>query len=327
MFGLRLRFGSRTLFWLLVLAIAGAGLVYVVVFIVPPRVINSSSVPDAAVRLKLQNDVRATLLQALAGALFLVTAFLTWQQLHVSREGQITDRFTRAIDQLGSDKLPVRLGGIYALERIARDSASDRGTITEVLTAFVRQRAPWPPSSDSTFPADYRQNDLPALPARMPDVHAVLDLLGRQNAANSGHIRLNGSDLRNASIAGNFRNAIFYRSNLRASWMGRIDLSGANLAKADLRDSHLIWADLSRASIDSTDFRGATFSSEYSSIRLSGAIATSDTRWPEGFNWREAGVRFARVEERGPGEVIIFEDEFAEEGRLLNDGDHLDEHN
>ncbi|MGH3218423.1 MAG: hypothetical protein ACRDPY_06785 [Streptosporangiaceae bacterium] len=35
----------------------------------------------------------------------------------------MTDRYTKAIEQLGHDKLDVRIGGIYALERIARDSA------------------------------------------------------------------------------------------------------------------------------------------------------------------------------------------------------------
>jgi hypothetical protein len=38
----------------------------------------------------------------------------------------------------------VRLGGTYALERIARDSPPDRATIEEVLTAYLRGHAPWP---------------------------------------------------------------------------------------------------------------------------------------------------------------------------------------
>jgi hypothetical protein len=41
----------------------------------------------------------------------------------------------------------VRIGGIYALERIARDSAKDHPTVMEVLNAFIRDhsREPWPP--------------------------------------------------------------------------------------------------------------------------------------------------------------------------------------
>jgi hypothetical protein len=48
--------------------------------------------------------------------------------LELTEQGQVTDRYTKAIEQLGSDKLDVRIGGIYALERIARDSASALST-------------------------------------------------------------------------------------------------------------------------------------------------------------------------------------------------------
>jgi hypothetical protein len=43
---------------------------------------------------------------------------------------------------------------VYALERIARESAHDRPTIGEVLTSFVRSRSPWPPSRPGQFIAD-----------------------------------------------------------------------------------------------------------------------------------------------------------------------------
>ena len=60
----------------------------------------------------------------------------------------MTDRYTKAIEQLGPDKgLDVRIGGIYALERIARDSPRDHPTIMEVL-AHSSASTPgeqWPP--------------------------------------------------------------------------------------------------------------------------------------------------------------------------------------
>src|SRR5215213_3075144 len=43
----------------------------------------------------------------------------TEENLRLTRERQITERITQAFDQLGSEKLEIRLGGIYALERIA----------------------------------------------------------------------------------------------------------------------------------------------------------------------------------------------------------------
>src|SRR5438309_112325 len=60
-----------------------------------------------------------------------------------SRRGHLTDRYTKAIDQLGSKTLDVRLGGLYALEQLAHDSKShrDRDTIVEVLSGFARERS------------------------------------------------------------------------------------------------------------------------------------------------------------------------------------------
>ena len=74
------------------------------------------------------------------------TVELTRQTFELTEQGQVTDRYTKAIEQLGSDKLDVRIGGIYALERVARDSAKDHPTVMEVLTAFIREhsREPWP---------------------------------------------------------------------------------------------------------------------------------------------------------------------------------------
>jgi hypothetical protein len=120
-------------------------LLVLVVVVLPPRFTAHRTFDKAADELKAQNDVRTTLLQALAGGVLLLGAYFTYRQLRVTREGQITDRYTKAVDQLGSEHLDVRVGGIYALERIARDSPEDRATIEEVLTAYLRDHAPWPP--------------------------------------------------------------------------------------------------------------------------------------------------------------------------------------
>ena len=60
--------------------------------------------------------------QIIGGTVILFGLYFTWQQitltnkqLNISYEGQISERFTRAIDQLGSEKLEVRVGGVYSL--------------------------------------------------------------------------------------------------------------------------------------------------------------------------------------------------------------------
>lgn len=130
-------------------------MLWLVLVAAPPWFVHDRSLEG----LKAQNEVRTTLLQGLAGVVLLLGAYFTYrqvansreqlahsrEQLQIARQGQITERFTRAIDQLGHAQLDVRLGGIYALERIARDSSADRAAIGEVLTAFVRSHAPWPP--------------------------------------------------------------------------------------------------------------------------------------------------------------------------------------
>src|SRR5215216_7373706 len=72
-----------------------------------------------------------TLAQILGGAALLSGLYFTWRTLQVNREGQITERYTRAIDQLGKTDdqghrvFEIRVGGIYALGRIARESEED----------------------------------------------------------------------------------------------------------------------------------------------------------------------------------------------------------
>ena len=104
-------------------------------------------------RLSAVNDVRTTLPQLVGGLIVLFGAYATWRQLRVSQdglratqEGYVTDRFSRAVDQLGNDKLDVRIGRLHALWRIAEQSARDREAIISILAAYLRTHLTWPPS-------------------------------------------------------------------------------------------------------------------------------------------------------------------------------------
>jgi hypothetical protein len=52
----------------------------------------------------------------------------------------VTDCCTKAIEQLGSGRLDVRIGRIYALERTAHDSPRDQPAVLKVLAAFIREQ-------------------------------------------------------------------------------------------------------------------------------------------------------------------------------------------
>src|SRR5262249_35286090 len=132
--------------------------------VVFPRYLAASDMNYARVTptelAQARNSVRTTLLQGFGGMVLLVGAYLTWRQtqigregtreeLRLTREGQLTDRFTRAIEQLGGEDVAIRVGGIYALGRVAEESMADRTAITDILTAYVRKHAPWPPDAES----------------------------------------------------------------------------------------------------------------------------------------------------------------------------------
>lgn len=134
---------------------------------------------------RARDDARGRLLTLGAGLFAAGALAYTARNFNLSRrtfalteQGQVTDRYTKAIEQLGSNKLDVRIGGIYALERIAHDSARDHPTVIEVLIAFVREHCheQWPP-----LPADYQPGAARPRRATRPDVQAAMTVVGRRN--------------------------------------------------------------------------------------------------------------------------------------------------
>src|SRR4051812_24926990 len=98
--------------------------IVVLIKVVPPWVGSTDGLKGKD-RAEEIGRARTAVLAILAGTIASVGAVFTGLSYRLNRAGQLTERFTRAIDQLGSTSLDVRLGGIYALERIARDSADD----------------------------------------------------------------------------------------------------------------------------------------------------------------------------------------------------------
>ena len=212
-------------------------------------------------------QVRSQLLQLSGGMLAAGVLIYTGRSFRLSREGHVTDRFTKAIDQLGSDRLEVRLGGIYALERIMIDSARDRGAISDILAAFVREHSP----ISGTDLADKRSRSSNETSANndagrpSTDVQAALTVLarrsGRPNEKKIADLRytdLRGADLQHASFA--CTNLV--GTDLRNANLFAIDLTNAQLAGADLRDSILYnscldGADLTAANLKRAKLGGA----------------------------------------------------------------------
>jgi uncharacterized protein YjbI with pentapeptide repeats len=232
-----------------------------------------------------ENAARSTLALIFAASGLLLGLGIAWRRYEVSRELRTHERFARAVEQLasergdGSPRIEARLGGIYALERLAADSEREYWPVMEVLTAYVRENASWSQfdhTTSSPVSTSGRQASPPA------DIQAILAVLGRRkpHAATVERrlLDLRGTDLRGANLSGSRLNgmtlqgahldhvdatrAVMSRSNLReASFAGasltEIDLEGASLSGANLEGARLNGANLKAADLSGANLCGA----------------------------------------------------------------------
>ncbi len=179
------------------------------------------------------------------------------KQTETAFQSLVTERFTRAVEQLGKEQRAVRLGAIYALERIAKDSARDRDTIVETLAAYIREMAPWPPVDEKDKPLN--EAALKAEKARSGvrppiDIAAALTVLC--GLLPHGDAMREKADLRQTDLRGLDAPGI----DLSQMQLDHADLSGARLNEANLNRASLIWADLSRAELQKANMRGVDLS-------------------------------------------------------------------
>ena len=295
--------------------VAFAALILIPVWLKPPlSKADLSAVPAGEKRValqqaqgQLQNNIRTTLLQGLAGIVVVAGAVATWRQVQISREGQITDRLTRAVDQLGSTNTDIRIGGIYALERIAKNSPNDRTTIQFQLGAFVRNHARWPDTEDGQHPAATVDVHLPLMQVRAPDIWAAMAVLSRRLPIKDeqplylSRVDLRGFRLDDARLPG----VQMRHTNLACARLPEAQLDRSDLTKADLRLAHLEGAQLTGAKLSSAclqgarlghaDLCGADLSDAILDDKtvLTGARANDATIWPDGVDAerrRELGI-------------------------------------
>jgi uncharacterized protein YjbI with pentapeptide repeats len=232
-----------------------------------------AAVPEMKDRIDLETRSRQTMAQILGGAALLgglcfttQTLRLSQEDLQLTQEGQITERFTKAIDQLGKsgkENLAVRLGGIYALERIAKDSAKDHEQIIEVLTAFVREQTHVQKTIPDQLPPAAGESPEQGREKVSADVQAILTVLGRRTRTigdgESQRLDLSKAQLQGANLQGaKFQGADLQGANLRGA-----DLEGAKLQRADLQGANLRGANLEGANLLEANLRGADFREAY----------------------------------------------------------------
>jgi pentapeptide repeat protein len=255
--------------------IALATLFILVWWLVPPLLYRHTGTGKAE-KLKAITDTRTAMLAGLIGVGALLTFWVNSRVYRITVQGHITERYTKAIEQLGHTELAIRLGGVYALERIAVDSERDHPTVVEVLSAFAREGS----SKQGTRRAEQgtaqeaAKTDTPAptsdaTPRPATDIQAALSVLGRLperpdipradlseaqlSDAQLGKANLSGAGLNGANLSG----AMLYEADLSSAKLQGADLSGAWLEGVNLSGAILYEADLSAAQLQGADLSGA----------------------------------------------------------------------
>jgi uncharacterized protein YjbI with pentapeptide repeats len=215
---------------------------------------------DPKARADVEDNFRKTVGQALGGAAVLfgavIAAVVTYLQFSKQQQSShdllISNQVSKGFEQLGSEKIVVRLGGTYALEGVMNGSDQYHQPVLEALSAFVREGAKLPATLATPGPAT--QGPPPT------DIQAALTVIGRRS------VGLGIVNLDNMSIVG--ANPI--GANLNGADLIKADLTGANVTSADLTGANRIGATLDHATLTSANLIGAVLTG----ANLAGAVLT-----------------------------------------------------
>jgi uncharacterized protein YjbI with pentapeptide repeats len=257
------------------------------------------------------------------GAL-LTTPFLIWRlivghwaaraaqaQARIAQETARNTLFTKAIEQLGATReerktrvteeingviqgfhdetntIPnteIRLGAIYALEKLARDDLEMHWPIMETLCAYIRENAGKPKplpeniaamvargffsrpvAENETLPSFADSVDPPSV-----DVQAAISVIGRRGVEQREYERIRRDnsrsgapdawrlDLTNCHLArGSFAGLDFTGARFNGSSLYLSNFAGAGLVDAQLNEAHLECATLSRANLEGAQLHRA----------------------------------------------------------------------
>ena len=215
-----------------------------------------------------------------------------WRSIVAARQattaqlGLLNERYQKGAEMLGSKVLAVRLGGIYALARLARDDHSgDYHTqVMSLLCAFVRNPTGEPveaslPINGLTAQAEFDSGwdeEGEDRPLRVrEDVQAVMTAVGERSEAQIAieeekeyRLDLIGADLKFVRLfdavlsnvdllKADLTNAVLIGAKLKSAKLTGAKLTGANLENADLKSTRLISVNLESVQLTGADLKSA----------------------------------------------------------------------
>jgi uncharacterized protein YjbI with pentapeptide repeats len=248
-----------------------------------PPGLRRASAPTGVDLVQARNGARTASVALIAGIAAALATGFAGRTYYLSRRGQLNERFSAALAQLGAAEPAVQVAAIAELESLAREAPSRHPQIMRVLAAFVRSTR--------------RAANIDDVPAGLQDACTVL--ARRRTRYDRGlELNLAGADLRCVS---------FERAPLRGAKLHDANLTGAFLRDSDLREANLMnvvarsvrldnaklgkatleGADLASATLDSTDARGAAF---HDANLENTFLRAADLRGAKGLDGRTSGA-------------------------------------
>ncbi|MER7730766.1 pentapeptide repeat-containing protein [Streptomyces erythrochromogenes] len=215
----------------------------------------SGLTPEATVA--AQGQLRLAAVQLIVATGASIALFYTARNYNLTRRGQVTDRFTKALERLGSDQVYIRIGGVAAIKQILLDAPDQAEDAARVLQAFIYEQTEEAGEIEEI-------DDSESLP---PDVTASIEALGAAAYRALHFVRLPGRNLTGVDLCGMTLNyARFNKSRLRMADFSFSRMPGGSLEEsdctgADFAHSSFEAANLTRSDMTASRMDFATFSS------------------------------------------------------------------
>ena len=243
-----------------------------------------------------ENSIRTSMIQGIGGILVAITAYVGYLNYRALLDKNAADRFSKAVEQLGNDNIHVRLGGIYALEQIAKDAEEKYyWSVMETLTAYIRRE-----SQSSTI----------SLHGHIPlreDFQATLNVISRRkytygDCRELGRLDLSKTNLMlarfppQASLQGvnfsaaNLLGAELQKVNLQEALLDLATLRASNLSGASLESTSMTYTMLENSALDHVDFDNADI--RYAKFREDPSLGNI----PGGYDSNARGLTRSQVE-------------------------------
>ncbi|OOV31273.1 pentapeptide repeat-containing protein [Candidatus Synechococcus spongiarum] len=192
-------------------------------------------------------------------------------QTEIEKSKNVTDAFAKSVELLGNKRAAARQGGIYALDKIAKDNPKKfHMTVIRIMASYVRKE-----SYDNFHKQkENKTNSISGnekLPTMTADIETAIEVI-RQRKDSKQEKKEYNKACKDDTLFLDISNAYLFNADFSRAKLSRTNFSDSKMLNcifdsADLSDSLFVSSDLKGSSFEECDLSGA----DLSGADLSGA--------------------------------------------------------